>query len=140
MNNFFIINYLQTLFQSASYHAAISVISCGKVAHFTACFAVFYTIKCPKPFYHELSITPIFPILPQITSSISKANESVLSLENQRLLFVEPVKRGRKGTGDEALFICAQSSNACKADHYKQLSILYLVLNRGRISIFCLFR
>ena len=131
MNNLFIINELQTLFQSASYHAAISVISCGKVAHFTACFAVFYTIKCPKPFYHELSITPIFPILPQITSSISKANESVLSLENQRLLFVEPVKRGRKGTGDEALFINAHSSNTCKANHYKQLLIPDLVLNKG---------
>ena len=140
MNNLFIINELQTLFQSASYHAAISVISCGKVAHFTACFAVFYTIKCPKPFYHESSTTPIFPIPPQIISSISKANESALSLENQRLLFVEPAKRGRKGTGDEALLICAHSSNTCKANHYKQLLIPDLVLNKGLISIFCLFR
>jgi hypothetical protein len=131
MNNLFIINDLQTLFQSVSYHAAISVISCGKVAHFTACFAVFYTIKCPKPFYHELSTTSIFPILPQITSSISKANESVLSLENQRLLFIEPVKRGRKETGDEALFICAHSSNTCKVSHYKQQIILDLVFNKG---------
>lgn len=140
MNNLFIINELQTLFQFASYHAAISVISCGKVAHFTQCFAVFYTIKCPKPFYHELSTTPIFPIPPQIISSISKANESVLSLENQRLLFVEPAKRGRQGAGKEALFISTQSSDACKANHYKQLSIPDLGLNRGLISIFCLFR
>jgi len=35
MNNLFIINELQIFFQFASYHAAISVISCGKVAHFT---------------------------------------------------------------------------------------------------------
>lgn len=140
MNNLFIINDLQIPFQFASYHAVISVISCGKVAHFTACFAVFYTIKCPKPFYHESSTTPIFPIPPQIISSISKANESALSLENQRLLFVEPAKRGRKGTGDEALLICAHSSNTCKANHYKQLLIPDLVLNKGLISIFCLFR
>lgn len=140
MNNFFIINELQTLFQSASYHAAISVISCGKVAHFTACFAVFYTIKCPKPFYHESSTTPIFPIPPQIISSISKANESAFSLENQRLLFVASVKRGRQGAGKEALFISTQSSNACKVGHYKQLLIPDLALNKGLISIFCLFR
>ena len=131
MNNLFIINDLQTLFPFASYHAAISVISCGKVAHFTACFAIFYTIKRPKPFYHESSTTPIFPIPPQIISSISKANESALSLENQRLLFVEPAKRGRKGTGDEALFICAHSSNTCRVGHYKQLTIPDLVLNKG---------
>ena len=74
MNNLFIINDLQIFFPFASYHAAISVVSCGKVAHFTRCFVVFYTIKCPKPFYHELSTTPIFPNPPQIISSISKAN------------------------------------------------------------------
>ena len=131
MNNLFIINELQTLFPFASYHAAISVVSCGKVAHFTACFAVFYTIKRPKPFYHESSTTPIFPIPPQIISSISKANESALSLENQRLLFVEPAKRGRKGAEDEALLICAHSSNTCKVSHHKQLVILDLALNKG---------
>ena len=140
MNNLLIINYLQTLFPFASYHVAISVISCGKVAHFTQCFAVFYTIKSHKPFYHELSTAPIFPIPPQIISSISKANEFALSLENQRLLFVKPAKQGRQGAGNEALFISTQSSNACKADHYKQLSIPDLALNKGLISIFCLFR
>jgi len=82
MNNLFIINDLQIFFPFASYHAAISVVSCGKVAHFMQCFAVFYTIKCPKPFYHELSTTPIFPIPSQIISFISKANESILSFEN----------------------------------------------------------
>lgn len=131
MNNLLIINYLQTLFPFASYHAAISVISCGKVTHFTQCFAVFYTIKWPKPFYQESSTTPIFPIPPQIISSISKANESALSLENQRLLFVEPAKRGRKGTGDEALLICAHRANTCKVSHYKQLLIPDLVFNKG---------
>ena len=60
-NNLFIINELQTLFQSASYHAAISVVSCGKVAHFTQCFAVFYMIKCPNIFtmnYQQRQYSP----------------------------------------------------------------------------------
>ena len=46
-----------------------------------ACFAVFYTMKCPKSFYASLSTTSPSLINLQTTPSISKSNYSPLSSE-----------------------------------------------------------
>ena len=64
---------------------------------------MFYTMKCPKPFYASLS-TILSPIInSKITPSISTANYSPLSSENHRSLFVKPAKRGKQRAGGGAL-------------------------------------
>ena len=68
------------------------------------CFAVFYMMKCRKPFYVLLSTLSSPPINPKITSSIFMANHSPPSSGNHRSLFVKPAKRGKQRAGGEASF------------------------------------
>ncbi len=82
----------------------VCVISCDNLRHFIVCFAVFYTMKCRKPFSFLL-LTMVTPLItPKITSSISKANYSPPSSGNRRSLFVKPAKRGKQRAGGEALY------------------------------------
>ena len=81
-----------------------SVISRGNLHQMTLCFAVFYTMKCPKSFYALLSTTSPSLNNPKTTPSISKSNYSPPSSGSHRSLFVKPAKRGKQRAGGEALF------------------------------------